>query len=209
MQTNQNQTTVVKNEFPNVDVRLTNMVLDVSYRKVSFNLETRKTGNKKWSKPQPIEAFATKEVLEFFTQLSDDKVQVVADNEKGYEWIPTGNKSTGFQRLLRMRGVEYTPGILQETIFESANDSQDRSLNPFRLFINEITGTNTLSMVNVPAKTRMETIDPNTGEIVVSYKQRYGQMPDGRWTKVFYKKDAYRRLVVRKQEAVEVYQPAN
>lgn len=199
-------TNVIRNQFPQVDVRLSNMTLDVSYKKVFFNLETRKVGNKKWSKPQPIEAFATKEVLEFFSKLSDDKVQVVADNEKGYEWIPTGNKSTGFQRLLRMRGVEYTPGILKETIFECANDSEDRSLNPFRLFINETTGTNTLSMVNVPSKQRIETINPETGEVEVQYKQKYGQLSNGVFVKAFYKRSAYRRLVIRKIEEVEMYQ---
>lgn len=187
---------------PNVDVRIARMSLNLKDKKATFFLSTREPGKKKWSAEKEVSAFMTKELIFWFTEYLDDKVKVVADNERGCEWIKTGKKSTGFQRFLAHKDIPFQPGILSEIVFECHNNSEDRSLNPFRVFIGKENAT--ITLVNVPSKKRVEKIDPETGEVSVSYHQRYGKLASGVIVKSFYKKEAYRRLIIQQEKEVEV-----
>lgn len=200
------KTTVSTFVTPEVQVRLSNIVVNPKERKATFTLATKEKGKKKFTE-EVVTATITSELYNYLTLLRKDKIQVVANNERGFKWIDAGTSSTSFQRFLTKKGIEYKSGVLSTLIFESANTSTDYIENPFRL-VRYANGTAVLTLVNLPSKSKKETVDVSTGEIKAFYSNKIGTLADGTRVKAFIRPEKYRRLVVQTTTEVEVYQQA-
>lgn len=196
------KTTVSTFVTPEVVVRLSNINVNPKERKVTFTLET-KTEKRKTFDKQIVEASITSELYNYLTLLKDDKVKVAANNEKGYEYIKTGTKSTSFQKFLAKKEIAYKTGILSELVFESLNTSEDYLSNPFRL-VRYSNGNSVLTLVNLPSKSKKDVVDIQTGEIKSFYSQKIGTLADGKRVKAFIMPAKYRRLVIQDTKEVEV-----
>lgn len=196
------KTTVSTFVTPEVVVRLSNINVNPKERKVTFTLET-KTEKRKTFDKQIVEASITSELYNYLTLLKDDKVKVAANNEKGYEYIKTGTKSTSFQKFLAKKQIAYKTGILSELVFESLNTSEDYLSNPFRL-VRYSNGNSVLTLVNLPSKSKKDVVDIATGEIKSFYSQKIGTLADGKRVKAFIMPAKYRRLVIQESKEVEV-----
>lgn len=194
-------TTIKTFVTPDVQVKLSNILVNPKERKATITLGTKAKGKRKFTEQQ-VEATITSELYNWLTRLTDNKVKVAADNEAGFEFIPTGERSTGFQKFLAKKGLEFKTGILQSLEFVSHNTSTEYQDNPFRIVMFDDRAV--ITLVNIPSKSRKEVVDINTGEIKTFYTQKYGKFADGTTTKAFINKDKYRRLVVQTTKEVEV-----
>lgn len=199
------KTTVSTFVTPEVQVRLSNISVNPKERKATITLGTKEKGKKKFT-DEVVVATITSELYNYLTLLRKDKIQVVADNEKGFQWIDTGTSSTSFQRFLAKKGIEYKSGILSTLVFEGNNNSTDYIENPFRL-VRYANGTAVLTLVNIPSKSKKETVDVSTGEIKTFYSNKIGTLADGSRVKAFIRPEKYRRLVIQSTKEVEVFQP--
>lgn len=200
------KTTVSTFVTPEVQVRLSNIVVNPKERKATFTLATKEKGKKKFTE-EVVTATITSELYNYLTLLRKDKLQVVADNERGFNWIDAGTSSTSFQRFLTKKGIEYKSGVLSTLVFEGANTSTDYIENPFRL-VRYANGTAVLTLVNLPSKSKKETVDVSTGEVKAFYSNKIGTLADGTRVKAFIIPEKYRRLVIQTTTEVEVYQQA-
>ena len=196
------KTTVSTFVTPAVIVRLSNIVVTPKERTATFTLET-KTAKRKTFDKQIVTATITSELYNYLTLLKDDKVKVAANNQNGYEFIKTGTRSTSFQKFLAKKEIAYAPGVLATLVFESENESADYLSNPFRLVM-YANGNAVLTLVNLPSKSKKETVDPTTGEIKSFYSNKIGTLADGTRVKAFIRPEKYRRLVVQSTKEVEV-----
>ena len=200
------KTTVSTFVTPEVQVRLSNIVVNPKERKVSLTLSTKEKGKRKFTDEQ-VEATITSELYNWLTLLKDDSLRVIANNERGYDFIKTGTRSTSFQRFLAKTNREFKAGILQTMVFECDNNSQSYPDNPFRL-IRYANGSNTLTLVNLPSKKVKEIVDISTGEVKSIFSDKIGTLADGKKVKAFVRPEKYRRLVIQQTKEVEVYQEA-
>ena len=199
------ETTVSTFVTPEVQVRLSNISVNPKERKATITLGTKEKGKKKFT-DEVVVVTITSELYNYLTLLRKDKIQVVADNEKGFQWIDTGTSSTSFQRFLAKKGIEYKSGILSTLVFEGDNNSTDYIENPFRL-VRYANGTAVLTLVNIPSKSKKESVDVSTGEIKTFYSNKIGTLADGSRVKAFIRPEKYRRLVIQSTKEVEVFQP--
>ena len=200
------KTTISTFVTPEVQVRLSNIVVNPSERKATFTLSIKEKGKKKFTE-EVVTATITSELYNYLTLLRKDKIQVVVNNERGFDWIDAGTSSTSFQRFLIKKGIEYKSGILSTLVFEGANTSTDYMENPFRL-VRYANGNSVLTLVNLPSKSKKETVDVSTGEIKTFYSNKIGTLADGKIVKAFIRPERYRRLVIQTTKEVEVYQQA-
>jgi hypothetical protein len=199
------KTTISTFVTPEVKVKLSNININPSERKVMLTLGTKEKGKKKFN-DEVVEATITSELYNYLTLLRKDKIQVVADNERGFDWKDTGTSSTSFQRFLAKKGIEYKSGILPTLVFEGENTSTDYIENPFRL-VRYANGNAVLTLVNLPSKSKKETVDVSTGEVKSFYSNKIGTLADGTKVKAFVRPEKYRRLVIQTTKEVEVFQP--
>lgn len=185
-------------------VQFSNMDYDPKTRKMDLTVGIKKPNQRKFREQNLKNVIVTKELHEWFVVMTDDTIKVKADNERGFEYVKTGSKSTRFQKYLRKLDIEFQPGILKRLKITSSNTSDKYLENPFRLAM--LRDNNILTLVNVPSKKRTEHVDLETGEITPSYKQKVGQLSSGTHVKAFIRPEKYRRLVVATIKEVEVYQ---
>lgn len=200
------KTNVLSFVTPEAKVRFSNVTINPEERTASFTLSTKAKRARKWTEEQ-ITSTITAELYNYLTLMRDDQVKVPANNERGYDLIKTGTKSTSFMRYLKRREMEFASGVLKSMVFECDNTSEDYYSNPFRL-VRYVEGNSVLTLVNVQSKSRKETVDVETGEVSVKYATRYGQLKDGTTVKAFIMPKNYRRLVVQENKEVEVFEPA-
>lgn len=185
--------------MPDGIVAITNLMVDTNKKRFSCTLETMIKPKRKFSSEE-VSGTITGELAEFFELMREDQVKVVANNEKGYEFIKTGTKSTSFQRWIVKAQREPMP--LHQMRFESANLSDDGKANPFKL-VRLADGKNILSLVWVAAKKKTDIIDVNTGEIKSHFSKRYYN--DGENIRpAFVAPQFYRRLIVEDVKTVEL-----
>ena len=83
-----------------------NMIINMSGLKINqkaFTFSLMLSGSMNgviYSEPVEITGKVTVELMNWLTLVKDEKVQVKADNEKGFEWIKSGRRVTSFQRYL-------------------------------------------------------------------------------------------------------------
>ena len=200
------KTNVTTYATPEVKVQLSNIVIDPKKRTATFTLGTKAKGKRKFDLEQ-VEANINHRLYNYFTQLREEKIKVVADNEKGFEYVGTGVKSTSFQRFLAKKGIEFKSGILKSLVFECDNKSPEYLDNPFRVVMYD-NGKVALTLVNLPSKSVRETVDVNTGEIKSFYSTKVGTLADGKQVQAFIRPEKYRRLVIQYITEREVYQEA-
>lgn len=190
-----------------------NMIINMSGLKInqkSFTFSLMLSGSMNgviYSEPVEITGKVTVELMNWLTLVKDEKVQVKADNEKGFEWIKSGRRVTSFQRYLEKAGwgsIVDSPNTLEDLVFECSNTSEDYIANPFRL-VTRLNGTATLTMVNIPSKKRIETINEETGEHTIRYTTKYGTFKDGTAVKAFIHPTKYRRYTFEEITQREVY----
>ena len=87
-----------------------NMIINMSGLKINqkaFTFSLMLSGSMNgviYSEPVEITGKVTVELMNWLTLVKDEKVQVKADNEKGFEWIKSGRRVTSFQRYLEKAG---------------------------------------------------------------------------------------------------------
>lgn len=200
------KTNVTTYATPEVQVQLSNIVVNPKTRKATFTLGTKEKGKRKFSTEQ-VEASITSELYNYLTLLRDEKIKIVADNEQGFEYVKTGVKSTSFQRFLAKKGIEFKSGLLKELVFTSDNTSDQYLDNPFRVVLYD-NGSAVMTLVNLPSKSSKETVDVNTGEIKTNWSNKIGTMADGKKVKAFIRPQKYRRLVIQYITERKVFQEA-
>lgn len=201
--TTSNVQTVTTFVTPEAVIRMSNIRVLPKERKAIITLGTKEKGKRKFTEVE-VEASITSELYDYLTVLKDDKVKVAADNEKGFEFIKTGTRSTSFQKFLAKKGIPFAHGVLSTIVFESDNTSPDYLANPFRLVM--FNDRAVLTLVNIPSKSRKEIVDISTGEVKTYYNQKYGSFADGTRVRAFIRPEKYRRLVVQSTKEVEVIQ---
>ena len=146
---------------PNVKVRFTNVVINNTLGIFSLDYQT-KDGRKKWSEPISVSGRTTMPVRSYFSFKLKETKKFAADNEKGYEVLPTGMHIRPFDLFIEKAkafGYEYSKET-SENVFESDNHSPDRFANPFELVrIDDKSGDDeltryVLNMVNTPVEKR-------------------------------------------------------
>lgn len=187
---------------PDVMVRLTGLTINPKERKATFTLSTKAPRARKWT-DEVVTSTITAELYNYLALMRDDQVKVAANNERGFDFVKTGTRSTSFMRYLKKREIEFTSGILSTLVFECNNTSDVYIDNPFRL-VRYAEGNSVLTLVNVQSKSRKEIIDVETGDITTTYSTRYGQLKNGQVVKAFIMPNNYRRLVVQTTREVEV-----
>ena len=183
-------------------IRMSNINIDFKQRKGSMVLGIKEAGKRKFSE-ENVNFTITSELYDYLVLLRDNKVKVAADNERGYDFIKTGTKSTSFQKFLAKIDKEFKPGILQELVFETNNTSDDYCSCPFRL-VKYAEGNAVLTLVNLVSKSKKDIIDPSTGEVKTFYSQKYGTLNDGTRVKAFVRPEKYRRFIQQTISEVEV-----
>lgn len=187
---------------PQVVVRISNLVVDAKTREFSLTLGTKSLDKriKKFTE-QAIVGKMKKDVIDFFYLKLADKVKTVADNEKGFEWTPTGTTSTKFERWLQRN--EMNVASLKDIVFEDVYNSPTISKNPFKLVMNA-DGMNILSLVYTHSAKKVEHVNPNTGEILEpTYDKRYVKY-NGVWQPAFVAPQFYCRLLQASTTSVEL-----
>jgi hypothetical protein len=158
-------------KLPNVDVKYSNIIINHKNRTATIDVQTRKHGNKRWSKVTTIEAVVTKALLDWAML-----------KFKSYD----GSETTAFKLYLKKRGIEFYPGILRTLTFESYNLSEDYQENPFKLvYYNN--GKHTLTLVNVR---------PLIKDSKGNYHKPVYQNKEGEIKMSYYSKNSFRRLVI-------------
>ena len=187
---------------PQVVVRISNLVVDAKTREFSLTLGTKSLDKRvKKFEERLIKGKMKKDVIDFFYLKIPDKIKTVADNEKGYEWTPTGTSSTKFQRWCLRNETNLTS--LVDFVFEDDNCANTTSKNPFKLVMNA-DGVNILSLVYTHSATKVQHVDPNTGEILEpTYTKKYVNY-QGVWQPAFVAPQFYCRLIVATTKEVEL-----
>ena len=196
------KTSILKFVAPEGTVRLSNMVIDAYKKQFSAILGFKAKGKRTFTE-QAVAGTITGELANWFSLITDEKIKVEALNERGYIMEKTGRKLTNFQKYLKKMNIEETPNVLHSLIFEDNNTSEVYQNNPFKLVM-YAEGKCTLSLVNSVAKTKIERVEPSTGEIHTYYKDRYFVDANGKNRKSYTIPAYYKRLIV--QQQVEVQQ---
>ena len=192
---------------PNAIVMMSN--LKINQKDFTFTVDLSLCHSDMCTVPQKITGKVTVEVMNWITLVQDEKIQVKADNPKGFEWIKTGKRITRFQQYLNKIGfttLSDSHDTLSELVFECHNNSENYLENPFRL-ITRLDGTASINMVNIPSKRRVETINEETGEHTIRYSTKYGTMADGKVVKAFIHPTKYRRFIFQETVQREIYTP--
>lgn len=197
-------TSITTFKTPEVTVRFSNMEIDALRKKFTMLVETKSAKQRKFV-GKIVSGNITAELADYFSLLKDEKVKVPADNEQGYEFIPTGKKLTNFQKYLKKAGIEYYPNILKDLSFEAYNTSEDYKSNPFRLVV-YAGGNSTLTLVNISSKVKISHVDTTTGEVSDKYYHRLFTDSNGNTRRSFVIPKNYRRLMVQEVKEVEVLQ---
>ena len=199
---------VTVNQFTTPNMIINMSGLKINQKSFTFSMLLSMSANGViYSEPITITGKVTVELMNWLTLVKDEKVQVKADNEKGFEWIKSGRRVTSFQRYLEKAGwgsIVDSPNSLEDLIFESDNLSDNYISNPFRL-VTRLDGTATLTMVNIPSKKRIETVNEETGEHTVRYTTKYGKFADGKSVRAFIHPSKYRRYTFEEITQREVY----
>lgn len=193
---------------PNATVIMSN--LKINQKDFTFTVDVALCYDDHSTLPQKVSGKVTVEVMNWITLVQDEKVQVKADNPKGFAWVKTGNRVTRFQQYLNKIGftaLANSHDTLSELVFECSNNSENYLDNPFRL-ITRLDGTASLNMVNIPSKRRVETVNEETGEHTIRYSTKYGTMADGKVVKAFIHPTKYRRFMFQETVQHEIYTPA-
>lgn len=154
-----------------------------------------------------VSGTVTLDLVRWLTIVKPIKVQVKADNEKGYEWIKTGREATSFQRYLskiHFDTMAEAHDVLHEMTFESQNRSESYAENPFRLFLGKDRAT--LTLVNLPSKRKITVRDEESGEITNRYSNKTYRYNDGTVVKTWIPKSEFRRLIIETDIEREVYE---
>lgn len=147
----------------------------------------------------------TPQLREWYNKPIKETVKVVADCGTGYEDVPTGKWSTGFQRYMlktAFASEAFKENVIQDLLFESFNTSPDYKELPFRLFMG--LDRNTLTLVNAENNVRREFVDA-AGEVTVKYEPKMATFADGRRVRAFIHPDNYQRLVFENQAEREIF----
>lgn len=201
------KTLVNKMTTPNVQVRMSNIEIDV--KKFTFKLTLgTKTSRQKNFREEVVTGKTTVELIEWLTLKVKERIKIVADNEQGFEWVESGNLLTGFQMFLKKRNLEFVPGILKSSTFTSDNKSEEFGDNPFKL-IQYMSGHRTLTLVNIGSKSVVTKEDPTTGEVTEFWKRNYIKIGERMMPSFFGKKSFVRYLVQQAVEVVTYTKPAN
>lgn len=181
-------------------VEMENLVIDV--KKKTFNVDVKFTPADKKQKPwqRHVEGSVNQELLKWYTELRDVKIPV-KNSEGEIEYVPTGEKKTGFEKWLAKINIENKPGVLSTLQFKCDNRSDQYNSNPFRLAM--LSYGNVLQLVNVPAKNKTEHVNPDTGEVTQTYRRKTGML-DGKKIPMFVAPQWYKRLVFQSTKKVEV-----
>lgn len=189
---------------PSGKVRMSNIVIDVKSCSFSMTIGT-KQGRQKLFREETISGKINLEVKRWLTEMTPVKTQTPADNEVGYVWTDTGNKLTGFQKFLSKCNIEFKPGILSTLAFESENNSEQYAENPFKI-IRYADGNCSLTLVNISPKKHSQTIDPTTGVITDSWKQKFIKIGES-YREAYVSKKFFVRYMVQEIKEVVQYQP--
>ena len=151
----------MKTIIPTEEVQYSNLSVSLKNKTITLDVRTRKLNGKRWRKPQTITAKMT---YELYGWLTDKRINL------------NNQKVTGFQKYLDNRGIEFTPGILSQMVFESDNLSEIYSENPFKLLCYD-DGAYSITLVHIKSKVKN---------------------PQGQWVHQqykYYSKHCFRRLV--------------
>lgn len=186
---------------PTVKVRVSNIKVDVKNYKFELLLETKTNRQKIW-RQENISGSISKALRDWLLIATDEKIKVVADNERGYDFVPSGRKLTGFQKFLTKKGIEFTPGILSTLTFESDNNSDNYFDNPFKImtFLDQ---EPKLTLVNVAPKKVIVESDPQTGKSSYYSKEQFIKMNDGSIKKAFFSNKYFIRLKTEIEQVVQ------
>lgn len=198
------KTLVTTFENPVANIKMSNIVINPEKFTFSLTLGT-KTKKQRNYHEEVVTGKISKELHDWLMKRFDERVQVKADNEQGYQWIKTGKKLTGFQAFLSKNNLEYKPGLLNKLVFESDNNSEEYAQNPFKI-IQYLDGHATLTLVNVGVKKVVTEENPITGEVTQFFKQNFVKLGD-RMVPQFFSKKNFIRLKKQIMKEVEVFQP--
>lgn len=194
------KTTISTFVTPEGKVRISNLVVD-SYSKHFTASIGFKAKGKRTYKFKDISGTVTTELAEWLSKLTPEKVKIAADNEQGFQFVPTGRRLTFFQKYLIKRGIPEDT-LLPSLVFESDNTSQSYAENPFRL-VSYASGKFTLTLVNASSKKIVSHLDTSTGQITNKYYQRLFTDKEGNTRRSFITPDHYKRLIKQVQTEVE------
>ena len=197
--------TIVVKSFvaPEAKVTMSNIVINPD--KYQFQMDLDITYDNGSLTSMYVTGSITRELHDWYCQMTPIKVQVKADNEKGYEWIKTGRECTRFEKFLKRCNLNFqTNDSLRELVFECRNDDPDYKENPFRLTMYE--NKNTLTLVNEPPKVRKATYDEHTGLVTERYFNKTF-IKDGVTIKSWVSKEYYKRLIMEVSKEYEPYVP--
>lgn len=201
--------TVIVNVFttPERMVKLTDVRINAETLRFVANIQLG-TESGIWSVPEEISGTITVELKKWLTLIKDEKYKVKADNDRGFEYVKSGRRLTSFQRFLEKSGFESlasSPDMLSSLEFECSNTSENYMANPFRI-VRRIDGKCTMTLVNLPSKKRVETVNEETGEHTVYYTTKYGKFASGEITKAFINPSKYRRFIYEESVTKELFQ---
>ncbi len=146
-------------EISNGTVSFRNLQIDP--KALTFTMEySVLEGRKKNHVYQTVSGNVTRELVKWFSNVFNKKVDGVITNEK----------TTAFRLWLERQGIEFKAKIIPSLVFTSKNKSELFDDCPLRLSISEIYG-NTLNLVSVNSKKVIGTVDNlETGE----FENKYG-----------------------------------
>lgn len=189
--------------FPTATICLRNIQVDVNNFTFTADLGVKESGKRKFEY-ESISGKLCVEIKEWLSKLTSVKVKVKADNPEGFVFMETAEKSTGFHKYLKKRGIEISKDVLKSLVFESENDSDDYQTFPFKI-VKYLSGHYSLNLVNVAPKKKTEIEDPGTGEIKTIYSQQYFEH-EGKVQKQYFAPKNFKRLVIEtiKDQVVEM-----
>lgn len=199
--------TIIVKSFVTPDCNVVMENIRINAKNCTFTMELSYGTEDAGIEKLPVSGTVTLDLIRWLTVVKPIKVQVKADNEKGYEWIKSGREATTFQRYLSKINFETASqdhDVLHEMIFECHNRSESYAENPFRLFLGKDRAT--LTLVNLPSKKRITVRDEESGEITNRYSNKTYRYADGTVVKTWIPKSEFRRLILEMDIEREVYE---
>ena len=201
--------TIVVSSFQTPDVFVTMENVKINSKTCRFTLDLSLSNDGiTYGEVEMISGTITPELREWMSKPKPVMALVVADNERGYEKVPTGVDLTPAQRYLSKTGWEskiYQEGAIESLIFEAHNRSDVYQDCPFRLFIG--LERCTLTLVNKPSRKMSKVYNEQTATTEVKYTKKIGTFASGQKTLAFVNKTEYRRLIIETTQVKEVYTP--
>lgn len=181
--------------------------LAISFDKLAFSCElyTQDNRQKKFHLDKEYSGSISDGVRDFFTvlrkeYLKDDDNEFVRRPDGQKIW--TGKQITGFEMWCQANGIVREDGqsfdaFLSNIQFKCENNSDNYWLNPFRLYVDEHTGSVRLNMVWEPAMGHITKKDPVTGKVTTKFFQKYVTDRNGNRRKARLGKNEFLRYKVR------------